>query len=161
MELFLATVDISTVDEFIVWSNDLSCELRNQFCTGKLLIEISTQVKRVFFWKYFAASRGNGICDGIRGSLKVRVAEHAKGKHRDNVMVQNYSDFYKFAKEYCPKITLFKLGKEEVETSTANGKPWDNVIAKSVLVLHSCCPALPTFQQKVNGCKTNQTDAVH
>ena len=44
-------------------------------------------------------------------------------------MVQNYSDFYELAKEYCPKITLFKLGKEEVETSTATDKPWDNVIA--------------------------------
>ena len=44
-------------------------------------------------------------------------------------MVQNYSDFYEFATEYCPKIMLFKLGKEEVETSTANAEPWDNVIA--------------------------------
>ena len=47
-------------------------------------------------------------------------------------MVQNYSDFYEFATEYCPKIMLFKLGKEEVETSTANGEPWDNVIALPV-----------------------------
>ena len=45
----------------------------------------------------------------------MRVAEHAKGKHWDNDMVQNYSDFYEFTKEYCPKITLFKLGKEEVK----------------------------------------------
>ena len=35
----------------------------------------------------------------------------------------------RICKRVLSKITLFKLGKEEVETSSANGEPWDNVIA--------------------------------
>ena len=93
MKDFLSTADISAVDKFIIWSDGPSCEFRNQFCTGKLLFEMCMLVKRVSYWKYFAASHGKGVCDGIGGGLKARVGEHAKGKHRDNVMVQNYKDF--------------------------------------------------------------------
>ena len=125
---FISITDIKSVDKFIVWSDGPSCEFRNQFCTGKLLYQMSQLMGRISFWKYFAASHGKGVCDGIGGALKARVAEHCRGKHRDNVTVQNYEDFLELAKQLCPKVTLFKLSKEEVQHTTEIEKPWDNTI---------------------------------
>ena len=42
--------------------------------------------------------------------------------------VQNYEDFLELAKQLCPKVTLFKLSKEEVQHTTEIEKPWDNTI---------------------------------
>ena len=108
------------MDKMIVWSDGPSCEFRNQFCTGKLLYEMSQLIGRVSFWKYFAAGHGKGVCDGIGGSLKARVAEHCRGKKSDNVTVQTFEDFFKVGQRLCPlKVTLFKLSKEDVQMTTA------------------------------------------
>ena len=134
---FLSKTDISEVDKFIVWSDGPSCEFRNQYCTGKLLYEMSQLVNRVSYWKYFAASHGKGVCDGIGGALKARVAEHARGKHRDDVIVQNHKQFFEIASKYCPKVTMFTLDKEEVNKATEKDKPWDYVHAiEGVSTLH-------------------------
>ena len=84
-------------------------------------------VGRVVWWKYFAASHGKGVNDGVGGALKAREAQYSKGKYRDSVSVRSYMNFYNLAKEDCPKVTLFHLRKENVETNTEEDKPWDNV----------------------------------
>ena len=111
-----------------MWSDGPSCEFRNQFCTGKLLYEMSQLIGRVSFWKYFAAGHGKGVCDGIGGSLKARVAEHCRGKKSDNVTVQTFEDFFEVGQRLCPKVTLFKLSKEDVQMTTETDKPWENSI---------------------------------
>ena len=63
------------------------------------------------------------VDDGVSGALKVTEAQHSKGKHRDSVPVQSYMNFYNLAKEYCPKVTLFHLSKEDEETTTEEDKP--------------------------------------
>ena len=127
LEDFVSKTDITTIDKLIVWSDGPSCEFRNQFCTGKVLFEMSQVVKKVSYWKYFAASHGKGVCDGIGGSLKARVAEHCRGKHRDDVVVQNHEQFYKLATKYCPKVKIFVIQKEEVEETTDKDQPWVDV----------------------------------
>ena len=81
---------------------------------------------KIAFWKYFAVSHGKGVFDGIGGDFKARVVEHCRGKHRDNVTVHNYEVFFELAKQLCPKVTLFKLSKEEVRHTIEIKKPWDN-----------------------------------
>ena len=125
---FVSKNDISTVDKLIIWSDGPSSEFKNKFCTGKLLFELSNVVKKVSYWKYFATSHGKGVCDGIGGTLKARASEHARGKHRDNVVIQSYTEFFDIVKQYVPKITLFLLSKEEVEEITDKDKPWDDTI---------------------------------
>ena len=125
---FISKTDITTVDKMIVWSDGPSCEFRNQFCTGKLLYEMSQLIGRISFWKYFAAGHGLGVCDGIGGSLKARVAEHCRGKKSDNVTVQTFEDFFEVGQRLCPKVTLFKLSKEDVQMTTETDKPWENSI---------------------------------
>ena len=126
---FISTHDLAEVDKLIIWSDGPSSEYRNKFCTGKLLFELCQVIRRVSWWKYFATGHGKGVCDGVGGALKARVAEHSKGKHRDDVSVQNYVDFYELATKYCPKIKLFLISKEEVESATELEKPWVGTIS--------------------------------
>ena len=126
---YISENDLAEVDKFIIWSDGPSCEFKNKFCTGKLLFELGTLVKRVSWWKYFATAHGKGVCDGVGGTLKSRVAEHAKGKHRDDVTVQTYVDFYELARKYCSSTKLLLISKEEVESITELDKPWDGTLA--------------------------------
>ena len=88
---------------------------------------MSQLVKRVSYWKYFASSHGKGVCDGIGGSLKARVAGHARGKHRDNAIVQNHKQFSEIAAKYCSKVRILVLDQEEIDIATEKDKPWDQV----------------------------------
>ena len=121
---FVANNDMGEIDKLIIWNDGPSCEFQNQFVTGKVLFELSQVIERVTWWKYFAASHGKGVCDGIGGALKACVAEHAKGKHCDEVAVQSYEDFFHLAKKYCPKVTVFLLSKDEVAETTEQDRPW-------------------------------------
>ena len=124
---FLLNNDISDVEKFIIWSDGSSCEFRNKYSTGKLLFKLSQLVKRVSYWKYFAPSHGKGVCDGIGGALKARVAEHVSGKHRDDVIVQNHKQFSDIAAKHCPKVKIFVLHQEEVDIASKKDKPWEQV----------------------------------
>ena len=121
----LLKFDIAYADRLIIWSDGPSNEFRNQYVTGKLLHEIMCLIKKPCTWKYFETSHGKGVCDGIGGTLKSCVRRHVKGKHRDSVVVQDYTEFYKVAKPYVPEITLLLLKQKDVEDSLLT-KPWDS-----------------------------------
>ena len=120
--------ELSLVDRLIIWSDGPSNEFRNKFVTGKLLHEIMSLLKKPSTWKYFETSHGKGVCDGIGGALKARVASHVRGKHRDSVVVQDYVEFYNIVKPYVPKVTLILLRKKDVEESMKSN-PWADSIA--------------------------------
>ena len=125
---FLENFDVSSKDTVIIWSDGPSNEFRNKFMTGKFLHEVMTIVKKPVAWKYFETSHGKGVVDGIGGSLKARVADHVRGKHRDNMVVQDFKEFYEVAKKYVPGVTLFLLPKEKVEEKTEVDQPWKEVL---------------------------------
>ena len=61
--------------------------------TGKLLHQMTQFMGRISFWKN-TLQRHKGVCDGIGGAAKARVAEHCRGKRRENVTEQNYEDCF-------------------------------------------------------------------
>ena len=65
-------------------------------------------------WKYFETSRGKRVCDGIGGTLKSNVARHVRGKKHDNIVVQDFVEFYNIVKPYVPSVRLLLLQKKEV-----------------------------------------------
>ena len=121
----LLKFDLELVDKLIIWSDGPSNEFRNQFVTGKLLHEIMCLIKKPCVWKYFETSHGKGVCDGIGGTLKACVKRHVRGKHRDDFVVQDYTEFYKVVKPYVPEITLLLLKQKDVEESLLSN-PWDS-----------------------------------
>ena len=80
-------------------------EFRNQYIPEKLLFKLSQMFERVVC---FPSSHSEGVCDGIGGAAKARVAEHVRVKRCDEVSVQTSEDFYEIAKKYCTKVTMLK-----------------------------------------------------
>ena len=64
------------------------------------------------------------MCDGIGGSLKARVAEYCRGKHRDDVVVQNHEQFYELATKYCPKVKIFVIPAYQWDIHTPYSQVW-------------------------------------
>ena len=125
---FAESNDMSFIKELIIWSDGPSCEFCNIFITGALLFEIMGLLQIPCTWKYFAPSHGKGVCDGIGGALKARVAEHARGSHNKEKTIQGYHDFFEVANGICKKVTLFEISQEEVTRRTEDEGPWKGAL---------------------------------
>ena len=59
-----------------------------------------------------------------------------RGKHRDNVVVQNYIEFHNIVKPYVPKVTLLLLKQKDVEESNNGQSLWAD--SKAIPGVSSC-----------------------
>ena len=56
-------------EEYIIWSDGPTYEFKNKFM-AKFLQILSQKYQHPFSWKYFTASHGKGVLDGVGGQAK-------------------------------------------------------------------------------------------
>ena len=62
---------------------------------GKVPSIVQSSTKYLKSWKYFAASHGKEVVDGIAGKAKVLVCAKVMNKRRNRVIVQSSNDLSK------------------------------------------------------------------
>ena len=66
-------------------------------------------------WNFFATSHGNGVVDGIGGTLKRTVWRHVKA---ERAHVMNASEYSTPGKQLCPNIHIEFIPKEDIAQQT-------------------------------------------
>ena len=109
--------------EGIIWSDGPSSEFKNKYMV-KFLQSLSQKYNQQFSWKYFAASHGKGIVDGVGGSAKSLVRSKVMSQGDDRIVVQSSWNFANAAQKLLHKTEVFHISQEEIIANLPDLVDW-------------------------------------
>jgi hypothetical protein len=111
--------------KLILYTDGPASEFKNRYSL-KILSEMSSILQCEVEWKFFATSHGKGVVDGIGGKVKSVVRQQVLSK-KNEVIVQNASDFVITAKQHLTNIQIIEVTEDEIDD--INKQLWDEVQA--------------------------------
>ena len=102
-------------------------------CKVPSIVQSST--KDLKSGKYFAASHGKGVADGIAGKAKALVCAKVMNKWSNRIIVQSSNDLSKAAEQLLNKIEMIHISQEEISTRISEVIHW-SLIKSEPLCLH-------------------------
>ena len=136
----------------IIYTDGPSSEFKNRYIV-KLVSMFSKEFQYKVSLKYFATSHGKGIVDRIGGSAKSLVRKRVMNQSKNAVIVQNFADFYKVAKDDMKGVTVLHISEGQISELIKEKKPWENIKdASGISKMHvvSCCDGSTIEMFKAN-----------